>query len=62
MVRKSGVEKSYTSRWRLVLSAYNAIRIRVMNSEAHSGVHELALFNINEATLVNQRNFLLVFM
>ena len=48
--------KSYTSRWRLVVSAYNTIRIRVMNSEAVLKGTKLALFNINEATLVNQQN------
>ena len=42
----------HTSRWRLVVSAYNAIRIRTMNSEAVLKGTKLALFNINETTLV----------
>ena len=55
MARKSRAagEKAYTSRWRLVVSAYNAIRIRVMNSEAVLKGTKLALFNINETTLVS---------
>ena len=47
-------QRTYTSRWRLVVSAYNAIRIRVMNSEAVLNGTKLALFNINESTLVCQ--------
>ena len=36
------------------MSAYNAIRIRVINSEAVLNGTKLALVNINESTLVCQ--------
>ena len=44
--------RSYTSRWRLVLSEYNNIRARLLNSQALLEGTNLVLFTINEATLV----------
>lgn len=48
-------QRRYTSRWKLTVSAYYANRIRVLNSEAvfdsMKGTN-LALHNINDATLV----------
>lgn len=41
----------YTSRWRLVLAEYNAIRARIFNSQALEDVN-LQLFHINETTLM----------
>lgn len=40
----------YTSRWKLVLSAYNGIRARLLNSDLLEDTN-LVLFNINETTL-----------
>ena len=54
VARKSRIagQKSYTFRWKLVVSAYNAIKIRIMNNEAVLKGTKLALFNINETMLV----------
>lgn len=42
----------YTSRWKLVLSDYNSIQLRVFNSQALLEGTNLVLFNINEGALV----------
>ncbi|KAK3720983.1 hypothetical protein QZH41_018540, partial [Actinostola sp. cb2023] len=44
--------KVYTSRWRLVLSAYNSIRARVFNSQSLEDTN-FQLYHINESTLMN---------
>lgn len=41
----------YTSRWSLILRAYNQVRARLLNSEALLEGTNLQLFTINEATL-----------
>ena len=53
--RKSTVDgrTEYTSRWRLVLSAYNAVRARLLNSHRLLEDTNLTLFTINERTLVS---------
>lgn len=43
----------YTSRWKLVLSAYNSVRARLLNSQALLESTNLQLYTINEATLVS---------
>lgn len=40
-----------TTRWRLVISDYNSIRARLLNTSALEGTN-LVLYNINETTLV----------
>lgn len=50
----SRTEKQYISRWRLILRDYNAIRQRLMNSEALLEGTGLVLFHINETTLVRK--------
>jgi hypothetical protein len=42
----------YTSRWKAVLSEYNNIRVRLLNSEALLERTCLTLFHINETTLI----------
>ena len=42
----------YTSRWKAVLSEYNNIRVRLLNSEALLERTGLTLFHINETTLI----------
>lgn len=42
----------YTSRWKLVLSAYNSVRARLLNSQELLEGTNMVLYNINEATLV----------
>ncbi len=44
---------AYTSRSKLVLSAYNSVRVRLLNSQALLEGTNLVLFTINETTLVN---------
>ena len=43
----------YTSRWRLILSEYNAVRARLLNSHRLLEDTNLTLFTINEKTLVS---------
>lgn len=50
--RERGQRPRYTSRWKLVLSAYNAIRARLLNSQALLEETNLVLYTINETTLV----------
>ena len=47
-----GGKTIYTSRWRLVLSSYNAVRSRLVNSHALLEDTNLVLYTINETTLV----------
>ena len=51
--RERGQRPRYTSRWKLVLSAYNAIRARLLNSQALLEETNLVLYTINETTLVS---------
>ena len=44
--------RGFTSRWKLVLSEYNAIRSRLFNSHALLEGTNLVLYAINETTLV----------
>lgn len=44
--------KSYTSRCRLIISAYNSIRARLYNNYKHLEETNIHLFNINETTLI----------
>ena len=48
---------AYTSRWKLVLSEYNSIRLRLFNSQALLEGTKLMLFNINEGVLVISISF-----
>ena len=48
-----GGNRVYTSRWRLILSEYNSIRTRLLNSQALLEGTNLALYAINETTLVS---------
>jgi hypothetical protein len=43
----------YTSRWRLILSDYNAVKARLLNSQRLLGDTNLTLFTINERTLLS---------
>ena len=48
-----GKPSKFASRWKLIISSYNQVRMRVLNSEElldHTGLH---LFAINEFTLVS---------
>ena len=48
-----GKPSKFTSRWKLIISSYNQVRMRLLNSEElldHTGLH---LFTINESTLVS---------
>ena len=47
-----GQRRVFTSRWKLVLSEYNSIRDRIFNSQALLDETSLALYAINETTLV----------
>ncbi len=47
-----GQRRMFTSRWNLVLSDYNSIRTRLFNSQALLEGTNLALYAINETTLV----------
>ncbi|PIK44872.1 hypothetical protein BSL78_18257 [Apostichopus japonicus] len=44
-------DDGYTSRWRLILSEYNKVRQRLLNSEDLLEGTELVLLHLNEATL-----------
>uniref|UniRef100_UPI00358E8398 uncharacterized protein n=1 Tax=Myxine glutinosa TaxID=7769 RepID=UPI00358E8398 len=44
-------EHGYVSRWKLILSSYNGIKQRLLNSEALLEGTDLVLFSINETTL-----------
>ena len=44
--------KCYTSRWKLIISAYTGIRARLCNSYKLLEETNIHLFNINETTLV----------
>ena len=50
--RRGRGKHAYTSRWKLVLSEYNNIRARLLNSQALLEGTNLMLFTINETTLV----------
>ena len=50
---KRGPGQKYTSRWRLILTEYSNIRQRLLNSGALLEGVNLALFTINETTLVS---------
>lgn len=47
-----GRRRAFTSRWNLVLSEYNSIRTRLLNSQALLEGTNLMLYTINETTLV----------
>ena len=49
-----GRRRVYTSRWKLVLSEYNVIRDRLFNSKALLEGTNLALYTLNETTLVRK--------
>ena len=54
--RKSSVRgkrSKYTSRWKLILSSYNQVRMRLLNSEVLLERTSLHLYTINEFTLVS---------
>ena len=42
----------YTSRWKQVLSSYNSVRARLLNSQALIEGTNLVLYHVNKATLV----------
>ena len=42
----------YTSRWKQVLSSYNCVRARLLNSQALIEGTNLVLYHVNKATLV----------
>ncbi|XP_072050117.1 uncharacterized protein [Amphiura filiformis] len=44
--------QTYTSRWKLILAAYNEVRLRLLNSEALLEGTNIMLYHINETTLV----------
>ena len=44
--------KRYTSRWKLIISAYSGIRARLCNSYKLLEETNIHLFNINETTLI----------
>ena len=48
-----GQRRSYLSRWKLVLQDYNSIRARLFNSERVLEETDLALYVINQTTLVS---------
>lgn len=50
--RHYGQRECYTSRWKLILEEYNCVRARLLNSAALLEGTDLALFPINETTLV----------
>ena len=43
---------AYTARWKLIVSDYHAIRMRLMNSQELLEGTSLALYDINQTTLV----------
>ena len=53
-----GGNRVYTSRWRLILSEYNSIRTRLLNSQTLLEGTNLALYTINETTLHGKWLFL----
>ena len=61
VIGMSGRGSGYTSRWKLVLSEYNSIRLRLYNSQALLEGTNLVLFNINEGVLVFIRAMFLHF-
>ncbi len=50
--RRHGRKKRYTSRWKLILEEYNCVRSRLSNSADVMEGTSLALFPINETTLL----------
>ena len=50
--RRADGKQTYISRWKLILSEYNNIRTRLMNSQALLEGTNLMLYTINETTLV----------
>lgn len=46
-----GGKSVYTSRWKLILSEYNSVRARLLNSQALLAGTNLMLYTINETTL-----------
>lgn len=50
--RSSRGKERQTSRWKLILSAYNGVRARLFNSQALLEGTNMVLFTINETTLL----------
>ena len=50
---RKGSDGRQVSRWRLVVSEYSAIRARLMNSQALLEGTSMALYAINQTTLVS---------
>lgn len=58
--REMGADErtKYISRWRQIISDYNAVRARLFHSQRLLEGTNLALFNVNETTLVSVQYFI----